>query len=149
MTEVRFYHLTRTSLEQALPQLLERALGRDWRAVVIAGSQARVEQLNQHLWTYDEKGFLPHGSAKDGYAAHQPVWLTAADENPNGAHVAFLVDGATTEQPEAFGLVAEMFDGNDPEAVQGARQRWKAYRQAGHELTYWQQDERGRWKKGA
>jgi DNA polymerase-3 subunit chi len=149
MTEVRFYHLTRTSLEQALPQLLERALGRDWRAVVIAGSEARVEQLNQHLWTYDEKGFLPHGSAKDGYAEHQPIWLTVADENPNAAHVAFLVDGATTGQPEAFGLIAEMFDGNDPEAVQGARRRWKAYRNSGHELTYWQQDERGRWKKGA
>ena len=149
MTEVRFYHLTRTRLEQALPQLLERALARDWRAVVIAGSDARVEQLNQHLWTYDDKGFLPHGSAKDGYAEQQPIWLTATDENPNGAHVAFLVDGATTSGSEAFGLVAEMFDGNDPEAVQAARQRWKAYRQAGHDLTYWQQDERGRWKKGA
>ncbi len=149
MTEVRFYHLTRTRLEQALPQLLERALGRDWRAVVIAGSQARVEQLNQHLWTYDDKGFLPHGSANDGYAEHQPIWLTAVDENPNAAHVAFLVDGATTDRPEAFGLIAEMFDGNDPEAVQAARQRWKAYRQAGHDLTYWQQDERGRWQKGA
>jgi DNA polymerase-3 subunit chi len=149
MTEVRFYHLTRTSLEQALPQLLERALERDWRAVVMAGTEARVEQLNQHLWTYDEKGFLPHGSAKDGYADRQPVWLTTQDENPNGAHVAFLVDGAGTQQPEAFGLIAEMFDGNDPEAVQGARQRWKAYRKGGHELTYWQQDDRGRWKKGA
>ena len=149
MTEVRFYHLTRTGLEQALPQLLERALQRDWRAVVMAGSDARVEQLNQHLWTYDDKGFLPHGSAKDGYAALQPVWLTASDENPNGAHVAFLVDGAATDRPAAFGLIAEMFDGNDPDAVQAARQRWKAYRQAGHELTYWQQDARGRWKKGA
>jgi DNA polymerase-3 subunit chi len=149
MTEVRFYHLTRTTLEDALPNLLERALQRDWRAVVVAGSDARVEQLNQHLWTYDERGFLPHGAPKDGFAAHQPVWLTTADENPNGAHVAFLVDGATTERPEAFGLVAEMFDGNDPDAVQAARQRWKAYRAAGHDLTYWQQDERGRWKKGA
>lgn len=149
MTEVRFYHLTRTTLEDALPNLLERALQREWRAVVVAGSEARVEQLNQHLWTYDERGFLPHGSPKDGFAEHQPVWLTTDDENPNGAHVAFLVDGATTERPEAFGLVAEMFDGNDPEAVQAARQRWKAYRAQGHELTYWQQDERGRWKKGA
>jgi DNA polymerase-3 subunit chi len=149
MTEVRFYHLTRTTLEQALPQLLERALQREWRAVVMAGSEARVEQLNQHLWTYDDKGFLPHGSSKDGYAEQQPVWLTTEDENPNGAHVAFLVDGAAVDRPDAFGLIAEMFDGNDPEAVQGARRRWKAYREAGHDLTYWQQDERGRWKKGA
>ena len=149
MTEIRFYHLTRTSLEQALPQLLEKALERGWRAVVMAGTDARVEALNQHLWTYKERSFLPHGSAKDGFAARQPVWLTSADENPNGAHVLFLVDGAATQDPAAFPLVAEIFDGSDPDAVQDARRRWKAYRQAGHELTYWKQDDRGRWHKGA
>ena len=149
MTEVRFYHLTRTTLEAALPNLLERALQRDWRAVVVAGSQARVEQLTQHLWTYEAGSFLPHGAAKDGHAERQPVWLTAAEENPNGAHVAFLVDGAAIDRPAAFGLIAEIFDGTESDAVQAARQRWKAYRAAGHDLTYWQQDDRGRWKKGA
>jgi DNA polymerase-3 subunit chi len=149
MTEIRFYHLTRTTLDRALPQLLEKALERGWYAVVMAATEARVEALNQHLWTYRDRAFLPHGSAKDGFAERQPIWLTTADENPNGAHVLFLVDGAATADPGGFGLVAEIFDGSDAEAVQEARRRWKAYRRAGHELTYWQQDDRGAWHKGA
>ena len=68
MTEVRFYHLQRKTLEDALPQILEKTLERGWRAVVMAGSEERVEALTQHLWSYKEFGFLPHGSARDGDA---------------------------------------------------------------------------------
>ena len=45
MTEVRFYHLQRKTLEDALPQILEKTLERGWRAVVMAGSEERVEAL--------------------------------------------------------------------------------------------------------
>ena len=38
MTEVNFYHLTKSSLEQALPRLLERTLQAGERAVVLLGS---------------------------------------------------------------------------------------------------------------
>ena len=76
MTEVRFYHLQRSALEQALPKLLEKTLERGWRAVVMAGSEDRVEALNAVLWNYSREGFLPHGSKKDGYPGRQPVWLT-------------------------------------------------------------------------
>ena len=86
MTEVRFYHLQRKTLEDALPQILEKTLERGWRAIVMAGSEERVEALTQHLWTYKEFSFLPHGSARDGDAEHQPIWLTAEDENPNCRH---------------------------------------------------------------
>jgi DNA polymerase-3 subunit chi len=42
-----------------------------------------------------------------------------------------------------------MFDGNDYEAVTSARARWKTYKAAGHDLTYWQQTDRGGWEKKA
>ena len=149
MTDVRFYHLTRTSLEAALPQMLEKTLERGQRAVVIAGSDERVESLNAHLWTYKERGFLPHGSAKDGYGEDQPVWLSALDENPNGAEVLFLTDGAASERLADYGICAILFDGGNESAVASARDRWRGLEAAGHEVTYWQQDERGRWSQQA
>lgn len=149
MTDIRFYHLTRTSLERALPRMLERTLERGQRAVVLAASEDRVEALNAHLWTYGDRSFLPHGSAKDGHAEMQPVWLAAEDGNPNGAQVLFLTDGAASERLGEFELVAELFDGNDAAAVAAARERWQAYKAAGHAVTYWKQDERGRWQQGA
>ena len=149
MTEVRFYHLQRKTLEDALPQILEKTLERGWRAVVMAGSEERVEALAQLLWTYKDFSFLPHGSARDGDAEHQPIWLTTEDERPNEASVLILTDGATSDRVADFALVCEMFDGNDDEAVQAARGHWKRYRDAGHELTYWQQTPRGGWEKKA
>ena len=149
MTDVRFYHLTRTGLEAALPQMLTKALARGQRAVVMAGSEERVESLNVQLWTQDDRGFLPHGSAKDGYAEEQPVWLTAKDENPNGAQVLFLTDGANSESIDHYELCATLFDGRDESAVAAARDRWRRLKETGHELTYWRQDDSGRWEKQA
>ena len=150
MAEIRFYHLTRKSLEEVLPVMLERTVVRDGRrAVVVAGSPERVEDLNAHLWTYDGRVFLPHGSKADGFPARQPVWLTDTDENPNAAQVLFLADGAASDNVDGFDLVCELFDGRNDEAVAAARARWKAYKGSGHALTYWQQTERGGWEQKA
>ncbi len=149
MTDVRFYHLTRTSLETALPQMLEKTLERGQRAVVIAGSDERVESLNAQLWTYNDRHILPHGSAKDGFAEDQPVWLTAQDENPNRAQVLFLTDGATSRSIDGYDICAMLFDGRDDTAVEAARGLWRSFKEAGHAVTYWQQDENGRWAQKA
>jgi len=127
--------------------MLEKTLSREQRAVVMAGSEERVEALNGHLWTWQERGFLPHGSEKDGFAADQPVWLTAADENPNGAQVLFLTDGASSERLADFEVCAVLFDGADEQAVAAAREAWRSLREAGHEVTYWQQGEKGGWEQ--
>ena len=145
MTEVRFYHLTRSPLESTLPVMLERTLERGQRAVVMTGSEERAEALAAHLWTFNEASFLPHGTKKDGEGERQPVWLTAADEAPNGAEVLFLTDGAASERIGEHRLCAILFDGNDGEALSAARGQWKVLKDAGHEVTYWQQDDRGAW----
>ncbi len=146
MTEIRFYHLTTSPLEHALPQLLEKVAERGWKAVVMASTEERVEALTQHLWTYRENSFLAHGNAKDGMGALQPIWLTAREENPNGANVLMVTDGAKAENVNGFELVCEVFDGDNADAVAEARTRWGTYKAAGHTLTYWQQGEAG-WEK--
>jgi DNA polymerase-3 subunit chi len=150
MTEVRFYHMTNTTLESALPVMLERALSRGQRALVQCGSTERAESLANHLWTYDEAGFLPHGTAKDGRAEDQPIWLTAEDATaPNGADVLFLADGATSAHLADYALCAVLFDGRDDAVLADSRELWKQLKAAGHEMSYWQQDEREAWGKKA
>ncbi len=148
MSEIRFYHLTRKRLEQALPELLEKTLERDWRAVVMTDSDQRAEYLAQFLWTYRGDSFLPHGAARDGNGEDQPLWITDKDENPNGAEVLFLTDSTTSENISSYNLVCELFDGNDEAAVVAARQRWAAYKESHHTLGYWKQTEKG-WEKEA
>src|SRR5262245_8925439 len=143
MTEIRFYHLQRTALETALPPMLEKTLERGQRAVARAGSKERDEQLTDERRTNSERGSLPPGSARDDNAALQPIWLTTADDNPNGAQVLFLTDGTSSRKVADYQLCVELFDGNDEAAVQAARARWKDYKEARHALTYWQQTAAG------
>lgn len=147
MTEVAFYHLQRSSLDAVLPRLLERTLDANRRAVVLAGSIERVEALAGLLWTYRADSWLPHGTAKDGAAGDQPVWLSAVDENPNGAAYLFLTDGAGSQRLADYERCFDLFDGNDEAAVAAARARWTALKAEGHILTYWQQTDAGRWEK--
>jgi DNA polymerase-3 subunit chi len=149
VTDVSFYHLTRSTLDQTLPRLLEKALQGGARCLVMVGNHARVEPLSAHLWTYDPASFLPHGTRRDGDAERQPVWLTDEDENPNEATMLFLTDGAKSNNVGKYQRCFELFDGRDENALAQARQRWKDYREAGHTVSYWQQNERGGWEKKA
>jgi DNA polymerase III subunit chi len=149
MTEILFYHLDRQPLERVLPDLLEKCIERGWRAVVQVGSEERRDALDAHLWTYRDEAFLPHGTVKDGAAEAQPIWLTVGAENPNGATVRFLADGVEMGEAHAYARMVVLFDGNDDDAVRRARASWTAVKAAGHEVTYWQQSERGRWEKKA
>jgi DNA polymerase-3 subunit chi len=148
-TEVNFYHLTRSSLEDTLPRLLTKTLQAGERAVVLLGSAERVDVLNTHLWVCDPDGFLPHGAARDGEADRQPVWLTHIDENPNGARFLFVADRAKSEKVAEYKRCFELFDGRDDGAVADARARWKEYKTAGHAVAYWQESDSGGWEKKA
>jgi len=151
VTEVAFYHLSRSPLEAALPKLLEKTLEAGKRALVLASSEERVEALNGILWTYDQDSWLPHGSAKDGDPEEQPVWLSVIDPGegaaPNRADFLFLTDGADSRNVGAYERCFDIFDGNDETAVEAARERWKVLKEAGHDLAYWRQTETGGWEK--
>lgn len=148
MTDIGFYHLTRSGLDQALPQLLQKTLGAGKRALVVLGSEERVRWLDDYLWTFDAASWMPHGSARDGDPEMQPVWLDVTDANPNKAEFIFLADGGVSERVSEFERCFDLFDGKDEDAVAQARSRWKVLKEAGHDLTYWQQGDRG-WEKKA
>jgi DNA polymerase-3 subunit chi len=149
MTDIGFYHLQKSTLGEALPRLLEKAVGAGHRILVRLPSEAEAERLAVSLWTYDPNSFLPHGTAKDGRAAEQPIYLTSLDENPNGADLLAQVGGAEMTDLQPFKRCLDMFDGADDDAVAAARARWKRYQAAGHQLTYWQQKPNGGWERKA
>jgi DNA polymerase III subunit chi len=147
--EVLFYHLQGQRLEQALPQLLERTLQRGWTAVVRASSPERLKALDDHLWTYADEAFLPHGLEDDAQSAAFPIVLTLRGERLNGADVAFAVDGADLPDGDGWTRAVLIFDGGDEEALTRARAQWKDVKAKGLAATYWQQTPEGRWEQKA
>src|SRR2546430_10500736 len=114
MAEMGFDHLLSTRLDRAFRRVLERACAQGHRIVIRAASSERVEHLNALLWTYDDTSFLPHGSARDGNPASQPIWLSDHAENPNEASMLVLIDGLAAEDLASFARCVDLFDGNDP-----------------------------------
>jgi DNA polymerase-3 subunit chi len=149
MTEVLFYHLTESKLEDALPPLVDKSVERGWRVAIQLKEPARRDALDAHLWTYREESFLPHGTDESEQAANQPVLLTVTGDNANQATVRFIVDGAEPPVADTYERIVFMFDGYDQEQLEGARAHWKKLKGEGHTLTYWQQTPEGRWEKKA
>ena len=148
MAEVWFYHLERTGLDQALPELLEKTLQRGWKALVRTPAPERIEHLDGWLWSYRDDSFLPHAPAEEPNAARQPILLTTGQENPNGADALFLIDGAEPGDLGGFQRCVVLFDGADPAQLARARSQWTQLKGQGHAASYWRQKERG-WEKQA
>ncbi len=146
--EVWFYHLERTALDQALPDLLERTLGKGWKALVRTISPERVEHLDAWLWSYRDDSFLAHGLASEPDAERQPILISRELSNPNKADALFLIDDAEPGELEGFTRCMVLFDGRDEAALAKARARWKTMKASGYPVSYWKQGERG-WEKAA
>ncbi|TGS10720.1 DNA polymerase III subunit chi [Mesorhizobium sp. M2E.F.Ca.ET.209.01.1.1] len=149
MADILFYHLTESTLEEALPGLLERSVERGWRAVVQTGTEERRDALDQHLWIFRDDSFLAHATDREAYPAEQPVLLTASEGNQNAAQIRFLVDGASPPELSGYERAVFLFDGHDAAQLEAARGHWKTMKEAGHAVTYWQQTPDRRWERKA
>ncbi len=149
MTEIRFYHLQKQTLDDALPAILQKAIQSDKNIVVQLRDESEVTRMNKHLWTFKKDVFLPHGSKKDGNETKQPIYLSANNNNPNDAQILILTQGKTCEDIAPYDLCCEVLDGRDEKAVTQARSRWKDYQASGHDVTYWFQNANGGWEKKA
>jgi DNA polymerase-3 subunit chi len=154
MPELWFYHLERENALTLLPQLLRRGLERGLRLCVETTTLELVRHWSNHLWGYEDTGFLPHGLEGDRRSADQPIWLTNGDANPNGSKFRFFVDGAV---PSAGWLKDEavlqrasvLFEGTNEQSLNAARSLWKEARSAGIAVRYQRQNEIGGWSEVA
>lgn len=143
--EISFYHLTTSPIEKALPALVDKAYEAGNNVLVVA-SEENVKVFDDTFWTFAKKKFLPHGTpASKHEPAKNPIFITAENDNANNAEILAIADGR-----EVFGdfkRVLDVFDGNIDADLDAARTRWKQYKEAGHDLRYWFQDEKGKWQE--
>ena len=149
MAEVWFYHLEREPVEDVLPGLLARGLVRGLRLTVQSPNAERLKLLSDKLWGLEDVAFPAHGDAATPLPKEQPIYLTTTDENPNASAYRFFMDGAEPADLANFTRASVMFDGSDASALEQARTLWKRCKAEGHNISYWKQDEQGRWKDQA
>lgn len=149
MAEVSFYHVTQTAPLQALARLMEKCISQNLRTLIRARDEDRVREVDTYLWTYNPASFLPHGTPASPQPDAQPIYITAGDENPNESKVLVLLDNVLPEQLQGYDRILYLFDGQDEGQTRTAREHWKALKQGGHGLAYWEQQDGGGWKRSA
>ena len=146
MAEYWFYHLEASPVEAVLPNLLEKTLQRGWRALVKLPKEA-VAEMDDHLWTYKDQSFLPHGRDDEPMTAYQPVVLSSEAKSADGFQAVFLLEGEEVADMSAAERCLVMINGRSDDAVARARTQWKLLKDAGENISYWQQVRGGREKK--
>jgi DNA polymerase-3 subunit chi len=139
MTErVDFYVLKSSTPKQRMNfacRLTEKAYLRDLKVVVCCDTAADTQALDDLLWTFNERSFVPHdvrpsAAAESGPSAPRsevPVELTPDLQHVERADLLVNLSGRLPEGLQRFGRVAEIIDA-DAERRRLGRERFKAYR---------------------
>lgn len=149
MTEIRFYHLRKQTPLQALVSLVERAMQKKEPILIHAQNKQDMDAINTHLWTYQPESFLPHDTEDNPNAETQLVLISSSNDNKNKATMMFQMHDGEMNPPASVTLCCKIFDGGNETQLTAARAEWKRLKDLGHTLTYWQQDEQGKWEQKA
>jgi DNA polymerase-3 subunit chi len=140
MTErVDFYVLKSSTAKQRWTfacRLTEKAYLRDLKVVLFGDTLAEVEAIDELLWTFSERSFVPHDilpgrpSGVPGHAAAgsaPAVQLTPDLDSVESADLLVNVSARLPARLDRFARIAEIIDADDERRRLG-RERFKAYR---------------------
>jgi DNA polymerase-3 subunit chi len=131
MTErVDFYVLKTSTAKQRWTfacRLTEKAYLRDLKVVLVSDTAADASSIDELLWTFNERSFVPHDllPSKDAAA---PVQLTSDLTAIDAADLLVNLSGRLPDRLERFSRIAEIIDTDDERRRLG-RERFKAYRE--------------------
>lgn len=138
MARVDFYVLSQEAPDARLRvacKLVEKAYDQNLRTYVQTSSLADAQRLDELLWTFNDRAFIPHEVNAGNGAAHERVVILVGDAPAPLSHRQLLINLANRLPTdfENFERVAEIVD-VDPENKRLSRERYKVYRERGCEL---------------
>ncbi len=148
MTErVDFYVLSSAAPKQRWTfacRLAEKAYLRDMRVVILAESAADAHSLDDLLWTFDERSFVPHALCRDDGAADSSVAVHLTKDAARAPPADLLVNLSERmpADPQRFARIAEIVDA-DADRRRLGRERFKSYRDLKITLETHQQHDAG------
>ncbi|WP_026940809.1 DNA polymerase III subunit chi [Hellea balneolensis] len=146
--EYWFYHLEASTVEGVLPGLLEKTRQKGWKALVKLPVE-QLKEMDDYLWTYKDDSFLPHGRDDEPMSEQQPITLSSSAVTASGRQAVFLLGGTDLDDMSGVERCIVMINGRSQDDVLQERKRWRALKEAGATLSYYQQNDRGSWEKKA
>jgi len=146
MTErVDFYVLKSAAAKQRwafVCRLTEKAYLKDLKIVIVNDTLADAKALDELLWTFNERSFIPHQICLDDKSVDPatPVHLTVESAALPAADLLVNLAHRFPAQLERYARIAEIIDA-DEERRRLGRERFKAYRELKFTLETHQIDE--------
>jgi DNA polymerase-3 subunit chi len=133
VSRVDFYVLAEDAPDARLRyacRLAEAAVERGERVYLQTASAAEAQRLDDLLWTFNDRSFLPHEIFSGAPASHDRVMIMLGHESAPATHRRLLIN-LTELVPADLGQyerIAEIVD-VDPDRKRSARERYKQYRE--------------------
>ena len=150
---IGFYQLRSADTTGAvLARLLQKSRDAEKTIRVIA-PESMLASLSQAIWSEPADSWLPHGvkGRDDDSQDSCPIWLDDEDTDDVKTDFYFYLGD---KMPAAEILANHnierlfiLFDGKDAARLDAARASWRAWKDAGHTLNYFAQDDSGGWVK--
>jgi DNA polymerase-3 subunit chi len=131
VTQVDFYILDENApRSRALfaCRLTEKAVSLGHRVYLHAASEGAARELDELLWTFRDRSFLPHCLAGSGEDA--PVHIGHSGEPAGPFHLLVNLGAEVPGFFERFERVAEVVDGDEGQKARG-RERFRHYKDRG------------------
>ena len=135
MARVDFYILSQEGPDARLRvtcRLVEKAYDQNLRTYVQTASPADAQRLDELLWTFNDRAFIPHEINTGNGPPHERTVVLIGESPAPPGHRQLLINLAN-RLPDDFGdfeRIAEIVD-VDPENKRLSRERYKTYRERG------------------
>jgi DNA polymerase-3 subunit chi len=138
LSRVDFYVLSDSSVDARLRcacRLAEKAFEVGKRVYVQTPSLAEAQRMDDLLWTFNERSFLPHEVVNGNPPTHEKVMILLGEAEAPPTHRGLLINLTNTlpASLESYERIAEIVD-VDVERKRLSRERYKTYRERGCEL---------------
>jgi DNA polymerase-3 subunit chi len=113
-------------------RLVEKAVEQGSRVHVRTASSLQSQRVDDLLWMFSDRSFLPHEVTTGAAVSHSRVMVVIGEAAAPASHRQLLIN-LTDAVPENFAeyeRVAEIVPAN-PEQKQLSRERYKSYRERG------------------
>lgn len=111
-------------------RLAEKAYLRALKVLITLDSQADAQTLDELLWTFHDRAFVPHHCCGEGECREPelPVHLKVGLEYAPAVDLLVNLSDRLPSETARFVRIAEVIDA-DPERRRRGRERFKAYRE--------------------
>lgn len=133
MSQVEFYVLEEVSADARLRlacRLAEQAWSDARQVFVLAGSADEARRMDELLWTYRDRSFVPHDLVENGGANPPAVLIGTSPAQAGTRDVLINLGPQVPEGCEQFARIVEPLDA-DAERRQRGRERYRVYRERG------------------